>query len=180
MFCRNCGRELVENESICPVCGASANGDTATGHSALFYSLAYPMKWYKFLIYFALFAGAVANVIGAIGTISGFSTLSAIYAKYPAAVPVDICAAVISLALAALDLYTRHALVSYKKIAPMLLCISYAIPAVHTVVAVSIGTVITEGLISVGTNHVIGIIVNIIMVVANYVYFKKRQDMFVN
>ena len=180
MVCKNCGRELTENESFCPACGVSAIGDPDTGNRAHFLSLVYPMKWYKFLIYFALFAGAVTNVISALLTILGFFTASAVYEMYPAALPYDICVAVIALALAALDLYTRHALVTYKKIGPVLLCISYAIPAVHTAVAVIIGSAITEGLISFGISQVSGIVVSIVMVVVNYVYFKKRQDMFIN
>ena len=30
MFCKNCGRQLDENENVCPVCGTTNGGETAT------------------------------------------------------------------------------------------------------------------------------------------------------
>ena len=30
MFCKNCGRQLDENENVCPVCGTVNGGETAT------------------------------------------------------------------------------------------------------------------------------------------------------
>ena len=29
MFCKNCGRQLDENENVCPVCGTVNGGETA-------------------------------------------------------------------------------------------------------------------------------------------------------
>ena len=37
MFCTKCGRELDENESVCPVCGTVNGGETAAAASTLEY-----------------------------------------------------------------------------------------------------------------------------------------------
>ena len=37
MFCKNCGRQLDENENVCPVCGTVNGGETAATASTLEY-----------------------------------------------------------------------------------------------------------------------------------------------
>ena len=37
MFCKNCGRQLDENENVCPVCGTINGGETAAAASTLEY-----------------------------------------------------------------------------------------------------------------------------------------------
>ena len=37
MFCKNCGRQLDENENVCPVCGTVNGGETAAAASTLEY-----------------------------------------------------------------------------------------------------------------------------------------------
>lgn len=37
MFCKNCGRQLDEGESYCPVCGTLNNGEAPAGTTALEY-----------------------------------------------------------------------------------------------------------------------------------------------
>ncbi len=37
MFCKNCGRQLDENENVCPVCGTVNGGETAAATSTLEY-----------------------------------------------------------------------------------------------------------------------------------------------
>ena len=56
--CRECGYPLYSTQQVCPQCGASAvEKEKPKGPG---------MKWYYFLIYFSLFAGAVSNTIMAI------------------------------------------------------------------------------------------------------------------
>ena len=78
-FCSNCGAQLEnENAQFCTNCGAKI-GETAV-ESAPVSQVSAPvaeptaqfgMKWYKFLIYFALFLGAVVNFINGVNYLTG-------------------------------------------------------------------------------------------------------------
>lgn len=39
MFCKNCGRQLGEGETLCPVCGTLNGGETAAPTAAIEYSM---------------------------------------------------------------------------------------------------------------------------------------------
>ena len=79
-----------------------------------------PMKWHKFLIYFALWLGAVMNVI------SGFSLLTGsvyeaqgvsatqVYRAYEGLKGVDMLMGAATIALAVLLIVARFALAGYK------------------------------------------------------------------
>ena len=38
MFCKNCGRQLDENENVCPVCGTVNGGETSAAATTVEYS----------------------------------------------------------------------------------------------------------------------------------------------
>lgn len=83
-----------------------------------------PMNWYKFVIYFMLFANAVFGIIGAIGYFSGSTTSSLaegmvsaewIYAMYPALRWLMYFMGVVSLGTAVLAIIDRQWLAHFDK-----------------------------------------------------------------
>ena len=83
MFCRFCGKEIPEGGRFCPGCGKEA--DTAAGFQAQTTAERMPaavpvdpaknyrMAWFKFIIYFQLFANAVVMVFNAASGIFGLA-----------------------------------------------------------------------------------------------------------
>lgn len=66
MFCRFCGKELLEGARFCNNCGRRA--DVMPLQQAVHRR---PMAWFKFIVYFQLFANAAGNLIIAFMWITG-------------------------------------------------------------------------------------------------------------
>ena len=66
MNCINCGQPINDNAAFCEHCGQPRQEVEQQPVIA-----PPPMKWFKFLIYFSLFAGAALNLINGITTILG-------------------------------------------------------------------------------------------------------------
>jgi len=62
MFCNNCGTQLEEGAAFCPNCGSSVGVAPAPQLG---------LKWAHFLSYFALWLGALLNVIVAFTVFTG-------------------------------------------------------------------------------------------------------------
>lgn len=147
----------------------------------------YPMKWFHFLIYFQLFYSVIVNLSTAVPylldavyeTQSGGQVSSAlIYGIYGNGLYViDKLYGVILIGTAVLAIVTRFQLAKYKKNAPVYLYTIYSVkifvPIIYTI-AVSTGT----GITSFDTQFIIGIIVQGILLLANYKYFSKRRELF--
>ena len=142
----------------------------------------HPMKWYKFLIYFALFAGAVLNIFSAISYFTGSSYGSdagLYYSYFPGLKAADIVFGIIVIGVAVLMIYTRMALAKFKKNGPKLLYLTYGVSLGVTIiyliaVSVIIGSAaaLTSSIPSIGTS--------LAFLVINMTYFRKRMDLFVN
>lgn len=215
MFCRNCGTDLSGAGRFCPNCGAPVN--TAPEQQPQYQQPLYQqpqyqqpsyqqpqyqqplyeqpvqqpahqMNWYKFLIYFALFASAVVNVINAIrfltGTINGSaSDADFLYAFFPSWKTLDIIVGLLFLVLAALAVFTRFRLAGYCKNGPTCLYLTYALSALCNVVyLIGVALVLSGSGISLGdldiAPTIANIIVPIVMVVINVIYFNKRKELF--
>ena len=84
MFCRFCGKEIPEGGRFCPCCGKEADtaavfqaGASAEGMPAevrINPAQNYHMAWFKFIIYFQLFANAVVMV---------YNVVAGIFREYP-------------------------------------------------------------------------------------------------
>lgn len=184
MFCRNCGSEIAENEKYCSKCGtlveSGSENVSGGGFSILPTEPERPMKWYKFMIYFSLFAGAVVNILSGLLTVVGLFTASEIYTIYPGTFTYDVFVALFGFTFAGLSIYTRHALASYKKIGPKLVCVLYVASAVYAVTFGLLGAALTQGTVPFDVSDVSGAIGNVVMAALNFVYFNKRKDMFIN
>lgn len=151
------------------------------------YNVQPAMNWYKFLIYFALFAGAVVNCIFAIlqmtgmvyGTESGYSVAEYVYLAFPALRFLDIFYGILLIALAAFQVFTRFQLAGFKKNAPNLVLMIYAAGIAISLLYLAISSIIC-GTSTFDASSIGSIIGSAVMIIVNKVYFDKRKDMFVN
>ena len=191
MYCRNCGT-IVENENqkICELCGATLFGDETVGQVQL------PMKWHKFLVYFAIIFGAVLNFITAIGYLTGSVYVSQgafasdVYYVFPALKPVDMVYAVILIAFSVFDVYVWWNLKGFKtgayKLVPVTYIIGCVIGVLYQVVitvfimapVVDLGSV--GGFAEVISSVVTSVVVSVVMAICNKIYYDKRAHLFVN
>ena len=139
-----------------------------------------PMNWYKFIIYFQLFACALLNTITGIMYLTGAhyqGKADLVYAFFAGLRAVDIIMGIIVLGMAALAIYVRQCLAHYKAGAPMKYVILLTINAVVSLLYVIIASIIIGK--SALTVSVISNIVGTIVVAAlSYTYFQKRKFMF--
>ena len=192
-FCKYCGAPFPEKENGAdvPPIDPSLYGGQATGGSA-FDPNHPPMRWYNFLIYFALFAGAILNFIDALQIFFGVyyvdekfvNYTETLYANAPGLRILDYCYAGVLILLCAFMIYTRFALAGYRTFAPMLLVSLYVISglvgALYTMLTMLIGQsevsafYLTATVISV----IIGIGCNVLIAFLNHIYFSKRKHLF--
>lgn len=144
----------------------------------------YPMKWHKFLIYFALWAGAILNGVSGISTL--FSCFggeyAAVYDIYPALLGLDVFGGLCLIGIAVFQIITRNALARFSRKAPQMVVWLYA-----STVILSVLQVVAVWLVSgVGLSYVMTpdmwviLIEGALMTWANQVYYRKRASMFVN
>lgn len=213
MYCSNCGKQIENPQSkFCPMCGAVLdiqgeryNSQTTSNYSSGMnnyqqetnnYSQNYnnnfqsnlSMKWYKFVIYFALIIGDIYMACNAIntmtGNIYGMEDVSILYETFPTLKSVDIVFGIIWIAYAFGAFYVRKQLVGFKSNAIKLFLIYIAlvpiVSTLYTVIQIRI-TEISFSDIEGGASSIIGEWLGVIVcVVLNYIYFNKRKHMFTN
>lgn len=202
MNCKNCGSQIPEGNVFCTNCGAPIDGqDPNTQYNPYaqnqgpqfnpyqppFSPMAVtPMKWFKFLIYFSLWAGAVLNLLNGILFLTGAQYEGAkelVYALYSGLQTVDVVTGLLCIALAIFGIVTRFALAKYKKVGPKLLIIGYVgVIVVNLFYVVGTSIVLPElvGEIIDYQSYIVGCIGNAVMIILNYIYFNKRSHIFVN
>lgn len=149
------------------------------------------MKWYKFLIYFSLFASAIANILYGIFFVSKVITYSdeslsnILYRLYPSLKMIDLIYGIGCILIAIFTFYTRFQLSSRRTHGPKMLTYFYV--ACMTISVYSIGAyIVIMGLEQLNTQLLVvfvgsvQIISSIIMILINKKYFKKRADIFIN
>ncbi len=210
MFCPNCGTQCPDDTKFCPSCGSSVANNQPTENAQQnfgqpnytqpnytqpnnyaqpynytqpqMYNVQFEMKWFKFLIYFGLFAGAVLNCLSAILQITGAvyeGSAEVVYIFFPELKFFDIFYTILLLALAVLQIFTRFQLSGFKKNGPKLILIVYSAAAVISLLYGIVASVILHEFLF-NASMIISIIVPVVMVVLNKIYFDKRKDMFVN
>lgn len=201
MFCPNCGKNLEEGKAFCPNCGAAVAENNqqpfqpqvqpsvqAYDYTPQTNIAERPMKWFKFLIYFALFASAVVNFFSGISFITGTQTSNLaggygagfVYAIFGGLKVLDIIVGILSFGMVALAIYVRFQLAGYKKDGPKMLLGMYAIQLAINLIYY-FGLLIILGFDGTILSSLIGTIIgSVIMIVLNKIYFDKRKDLFVN
>ena len=144
------------------------------------------MKWFKFLIYFALFAGAALNAISGIQMLTGEvygEYKEYVYAVFEDLKTLDMIVGILMLATAALGIYTRFRLAGYYANGPKMLSVVYAMAVlVNLVYIIGVNSILSEAVMeSVDTSSSItSMLVSAVMIIINNTYFKKRAHLFVN
>lgn len=140
------------------------------------------MGWFKFLIYFGLWLGALLNITNGLRQVTGNIYLSegvkpeTIYALFPDLKGADGFFGVVSCILGVFCIVTRFSLAHYKKYAPAMLYILnifvMALDLISNLVVSSItGIDSASGVLG-------GLIGSIIILSINVKYFKNRKHLF--
>ena len=193
MICPNCGSDIPQG-AFCPNCGVSFTNQAqpqATYNPPQYAPAppAPPLAWFKFLIYFALFASGVLNIIAGFLSLTGgkYGIFAEAYYRYFDGLQiVDIIVGLASIALGVFAIYVRFRLAKFCADGPKMLFMLYigaaAINVLSALLTVIIVNASTYGAnVSIDYTSVITTIaVSVVMVAVNNVYFKKRAFMFVN
>lgn len=187
-YCNYCGAVCEDNQTHCPQCGGvqqqqQVNPQTIQNTPQL------PMNWFKFVIWFQLFANCVLNLITAISAITGAQYLGeaeSVYAYVQGLKAVDIFYGVVLIGLAVFAIIVRTRLKNYCSNGPTL----YYVMLILDVVAAVGYTLITNVVISNSvlgpyyqadyTSFISSIITTVVMLICNITYFNKRKHLFVN
>lgn len=141
----------------------------------------YPMKWYKFAVYFQLFAFAVMNMIWGMmhlmGPIFGYGKASEVIEKYPDIETIEIIMAVLAFLLAILCLVDRQLLWHYKVQGPKLYLLVMAFSGIYNFIYSALASIVI-GLPIFTQYDIGGLISTIIIVVLCRNYFKERKELF--
>lgn len=152
----------------------------------------HPMAWFKFIIYFQLFANMVIMVYNALHGFLGIAygdDAALIYAFYPGLKAVDVIYGLICIALIVGAFIVRQRLAHYKKNAPMQYILFVAAVLVmgllHTIAGVAVISAAVPyaagaGMADVAGNILGTVIGAAIFIPVNYIYFNKRKELFVN
>lgn len=141
----------------------------------------YPMKWYKFAVYFQLFAFAVLNVIQGImhliGPVFGYGKAAAIVERYPALKTVDVIMAVFAFLLAVLCLADRQLLWYYKKQGPKLYLLVMGLSSTQHFIYSALSSIVIR--LPIFTQSDIGALISTIVILVLFRnYFKERAGLF--
>ena len=195
MFCTKCGKEIADGQRFCPGCGAENRNvgqqvygsmNTTNTFDVSSVQNVLPMKWYKFLIYFALIAGAIVNfatgitmVTGSVYEVQSGVSADTVYSMYDGLKTIDVIYGLALFAVAILGFVTRSKLANYKADGPKFVYMVYGISAV-VVLLYNIFVGAVTGLNVFNASVVTSFIVQLVMIWANMKYFGKRAHLFVN
>ena len=143
------------------------------------------MGWYKFVIYFQLFASALINGIAGIVALTGAhyeGEADLVYTFIPSLSTVDKLYGIVLIALAVFAIIVRFQLAQFKKTGPkfylLLLLISGIASLIYLIAA---GAIVSDFGIEIEySSQISQLIVSAALLVANYIYFQKRSNLFVN
>ena len=174
MFCPNCGSTLENGAQFCTNCGAPIPQISATADPVKPAAPALPMKWFKFLTVFGLWAGGIINIL--IGIVNFFTGN-----LYMEVAILDKLYCLAAIAIGVLAIYTRFRLAGFYKNGPeMLIRIYSASAAVNFAYMMWMFALLGDAALYrySPAGNVLCIIVSLIMVGANNVYFQKREHLF--
>ena len=140
------------------------------------------MKWYKFLIYFALWAGAIVNLIDSLqfftGSILG-DDVEILYAYYPLLKVLNLAFALILVTYAVFAIYTRYRLAQFRQNGPACLHALYLVQLAMVLIYWLAGSLILGEWLDLASGFS-DLISSIVILCINIVYFRKRRHLFVN
>ena len=144
MFCSSCGAQIPDGSTFCPKCGtnltagaapnAGMNRPVPQAQPDQFGGM--PMKWHKFLVYFALWASGILNILTGIFTMSGGQyegDAEKVYYVFRGMKTLDTVYGLVVIVIGVLLLFTAYRLLKLKTGAPKLLLACLAITAVVSI-----------------------------------------------
>lgn len=176
MFCPSCG-QLLKNSEVSP---ATPDLPDALREEK---SIAYSMWWHKFLIYFALFAGALLNLISSLSYLTGYAydiVELEFYSENPMLKVLDLAYGAVLVGMAFLGIYTRFRLARYKRNGPTCLTALYVFSIALPVLYPLAFSVCAPALAGVYYPNYPSLAVTVAFLIFNIIYYKKRKELFVN
>ncbi len=138
------------------------------------------LKWFYFLIYIALFANTLLILFNVVPTLLGYNqsdNTTYVYSLYPSLKGVDLSYNILLIGVAVLSIITRQYLAYRRVVGIHLLYYIYAVNMVLPVIYIITTSIILKA--STLTSSIfLRVIVCVIMIVLNMVYFKKRRNLF--
>lgn len=144
----------------------------------------FPMKWFQFIIYVQLFASALIGIIRGFGTLENdrFGSGITIFGRTLSDNPLDIVAGVLMIGLSGYAIFVRQRLAHFKKNAHKMylfyLGANMATNVLYMFAAVIMMSMHSPGKYFYNMNFQ-SILTDIILFIANIVYFNKRKELFV-
>jgi len=193
MFCNKCGTQLEDGAKFCPSCGTPVGNEVNNNMQEQ--PMAQPMgaqvqqpglAWANFLGYFAIWFGSLLNLISAIQMLTGLvynaagGSADLVYAVFGTGLMVlDKVYGALLLGLVVLGVMTALSIIKRKKNTGKLLTILYAGVIIVSILYIVITSAIL-GSSTLDASSGTSIVVSVIMLIVNHIYFKKRQHIFVN
>ena len=151
------------------------------------YGTPLPMKWHKFLIYFALWAGAILNGISGIQMLSGALhtdnlMLWGLYGLSAGFQAFYIVSGVLQIGLGVLQICARMALARLSRRGPRMIVWTYASAVILNVLVIFLASILFGLPINLLMDWSMWLILigGALMTWANQVYYRKRVAMFVH
>lgn len=144
----------------------------------------HPMKWHKFLIYFALWLSALACLSNALMYFTGShygGYAQDVYLVFSGMKVLDVLCGIACLALCAYTVMTRFALAAYRAKGPKMLTNIYLLNLLISLAYALLGSMITGlsfmDLLGTFLGYVIG---SAVMIFVNRTYYNNRAELFTN
>ncbi len=145
-----------------------------------------PMGWFKFLIYFSLFAGAALNLFSAINLFTGMSyetefgnVRDLAYGLFEGLEALEMITAIGCLLLAVFGIVVRFRLSGYKADGPKMLTALYVCSLTVSLIYLVGLFIVTDGEATMDSSMVGNLCMSVAMTISNSIYFKKRKHLFV-
>lgn len=143
------------------------------------------MGWFKFIIYFQLFASAVVNLMSGLSYFSGMQyggSADLVYGTIPGLSVLDKAMGAVCLAMAVFAILVRMRLAKFRRNGPLVYyCYAGGIIGLNLFYLIIGSVLVSElGITLFDANAVISILPSVIILVCNIVYFGKRKALFVN
>ena len=140
------------------------------------------MNWFKFIIYFQLWASLLVILITAVKYFTGGyyqGNADLVYSVYPALKVLDVCMGIYSVALGVYIVFTQRALAKFRAKGPKMYYMVYGADIVCVLLYLLIGSIIIgESLFS--ADIAADLIAPAVMILINIRYFNNRKHLFVN
>ncbi len=144
------------------------------------------MGWFKFTIYFQLFANALLNLFNGVSYLTGYlygGNSALVYTVYPSLKAFDVCFGIIYIVIVGYAIYTRMMLAKYKKTGPLNLYILLGANILmgilsNVAILAYVGTDVLDA--SDMTSFGRQLAATITLLIVDIVYFNKRKHLFVN